>query len=187
MKYKVEIKETLVREVEIEAESIEDAEQKIEDKWKNEEIVLNADDFSFVDYSARPTITQIKYAIYQLKDTEDNHYIRFMPLFSINNSQIALNNYDKVYQGEYSLNESFNAKKICEDLFEKFNIDLPEDFKGHSLSVSDVIVLEDNGESKAYYCGSIGFSEIKNFLKEDDKQQDNSIDEMDNDEPDICD
>lgn len=104
MKYKVEIKETLVREVEIEAESRADAEQKIEDKWKNEEIVLSSDDFSFVNYTASP-----------------------------------------------------------------------------------VIVLENNGENKAYYCDSIGFKEIENFLKEPDKQQDNSIDEINNDEPDICD
>lgn len=98
-----------------------------------------------------------------------------------------MNNYDKVYDGEYSIYEPFNANTICESLFEKFNIDLPEDFRGHSLSVSDVIVLENNGENKAYYCDSIGFKEIENFLKEPDKQQGNSIDEINNDEPDICD
>ena len=187
MKYKVEIKETLVREVEIEAESRADAEQKIEDKWKNEEIVLSSDDFSFVNYTASPVIQKVKYTLYQLKNTEENHYIRFMGLSSTISSQINLNNYDKVYDGEYSINEPFDANKICETLFEKFNIDLPEDFRGHSLSVSDVIVLENNGENKAYYCDSIGFKEIENFLKEPDKQQDNSIDEINNDEPDICD
>lgn len=187
MKYKVEIKETLVREVEIEAESRADAEQKIEDKWKNEEIVLSADDFSFVNYTASPVIQKVKYTLYQLKNTEENHYIRFMGLSFAISSQINLNNYDKVYDGEYSIYEPFNANTICESLFEKFNIDLPEDFRGHSLSVSDVIVLENNGENKAYYCDSIGFKEIENFLKEPDKQQGNSIDEINNDEPDICD
>lgn len=110
-----------------------------------------------------------------------------MGLSSAISSQINLNNYDKVYDGEYSIYEPFNANTICESLFEKFNIDLPEDFRGHSLSVSDVIVLENNGENKAYYCDSIGFKEIENFLKEPDKQQGNSIDEINNDEPDICD
>lgn len=187
MKYKVEIRETLIREVEIEAESIADAAQKIEDKWKDEEIVLSADDFSFVNITASPVIQKVKYTLYQLKNTEDNHYIRFMGLSSTINSQINLNNYDKVYDGEYSITEPFNANTICENLFANFNIDLPEDFRGHSLSVSDVIVLENNGENKAYYCDSIGFKEIENFLKKPDKQQDNSIDEINNDEPDICD
>ena len=69
MKYKVEIKETLVREVEIEAESRADAEQKIEDKWKNEEIVLSSDDFSFVNYTASPVIQKVKYTLYQKRIT----------------------------------------------------------------------------------------------------------------------
>ena len=128
MKYKVEIKETLVREVEIEAESKADAEQKIEDKWKNEEIVLSADDFSFVNYTASPVIQKVKYTLYQLKNTEENHYIRFMGLSSAISSQINLNNYDKVYDGEYSIYEPFNANTICESLFEKFNIKPEESY-----------------------------------------------------------
>ena len=54
-----------------------------------------------------------------------------------------------------------------ERIFEKFNIDRPEDFKGHSLSVSDVVVLHQNGKDTAHYTDSIGFVDIsKDFLLE---------------------
>ena len=61
--------------------------------------------------------------------------------------------------------ETFYA---CESLFSKFNntAEMPSDFTGHSLSVSDVIVLECEGVSKAYYCDSFGFKEIPSFIEQ---------------------
>lgn len=53
-----------------------------------------------------------------------------------------------------------------ESLFEKFNLDRPEDFKGHSLSVSDVVVLED----RAYYVDDVGFKPLENFIPLEVKQ-----------------
>ena len=50
--------------------------------------------------------------------------------------------------------------EICETLFTIFNFRKPEDFKGHSLSVSDVIELTRNGRTKFYYCDTYGFTEV---------------------------
>jgi len=62
--------------------------------------------------------------------------------------------YQKTYEGD---EEGENDFDILEKLFIKFNINHPQDFSGHSMSVSDVVIL--NG--KKYYCDSIGWKEIK--------------------------
>lgn len=54
--------------------------------------------------------------------------------------------------------------ETLEDIYRRFNIDHPEDFKGHSLSVSDVVVLHGNGADTAYYVDSIGFQELPGFF-----------------------
>ena len=75
-------------------------------------------------------------------------------------------NYALVYTAPLS-GEYWQAKPpdaICEFLFTKFNMDCPEDFSGHSLSVSDVIVLRQNGHMDAYYTDSIGFCHLPDFL-----------------------
>ena len=58
---------------------------------------------------------------------------------------------------------------ILEELYVDFNIRRPKDFTGHSLSVSDVVVLKENGQISAHYVDSIGFKELKDFWKEPER------------------
>lgn len=67
--------------------------------------------------------------------------------------------YNKVYTGH------LEPGMGLEDIYMKFNIDHPEDFRGHSLSVSDVVVLNEGEKKRAYFCDSIGFKEIPNFVE----------------------
>ena len=53
-----------------------------------------------------------------------------------------------------------------EDIYRTFNVNHPADFKGHSLSVSDVVVLHQNGQDTAHYCDSVGFQQVPEFLRE---------------------
>ena len=57
--------------------------------------------------------------------------------------------------------------EVLEELFQMFNLSRPQDFEGHSLSVSDVIALKRNGEVSVHYVDSIGFKDLQGFL---DKQ-----------------
>jgi len=66
------------------------------------------------------------------------------------------NDYKQVYEGEIASTEKFDNITILDNLFTKFNIKYPEDFRGHSLSVSDVIILDE----KMYYCDNLGWKEI---------------------------
>jgi len=64
--------------------------------------------------------------------------------------------YKLVYESETNLDEKFDDITILDNLFNKFNLNHPEDFYGHSLSVSDVVVLDD----KMYFCDDFGWKEI---------------------------
>lgn len=64
--------------------------------------------------------------------------------------------YKKVYEGEIG-SEGKEIWQILEDLFTKFNCFHPNDFHGHSLSTSDVVVLD----GVMYYCDSFGWVNIE--------------------------
>lgn len=100
-----------------------------------------------------------KYSIYQLdlhKPAVLNERIAYMSWDYITNHTNGFNFklYDKVYEGE--INSDDIDSIILEELFRIFNIDHPSDFKGHSLSVSDVVILG----GKKYYCDNYGWQLI---------------------------
>lgn len=97
-----------------------------------------------------------EYQIYQLRDNNENTDIRFMNYDYLmrQNRQVDFSNYRHVYQGE------MKPDMNLESIYTMFNIDRPDDFYGHSLSVSDIVVVRENGSEKAYYVDSIGFKEI---------------------------
>ena len=102
------------------------------------------------------------FTIYQLKDDVPVDF-HFRPLEEIQGKGLAVDpaNYEKTYTAPLT------PGTTLEGIFEKFNIDRLEDFKGHSLSVSDVVVLHQNGKDTAHYTDSIGFVDIsKDFLLE---------------------
>lgn len=103
-----------------------------------------------------------RYGIYQLKDSAETRDIRFMDMDYLEKEGIPVSreNYTLVYTGE--LTEGMSL----EDIYTKFNVDHPADFTGHSLSVSDVVVLHQDGENTSHYVDSVGYREIPEFTKE---------------------
>lgn len=67
------------------------------------------------------------------------------------------------YHGSISMSEDVNRQ--LEDLYVKFNIDHPDDFRGHSMSVSDIVALKVVGEVSFHYVDSVGFQKLENFMK----------------------
>jgi len=101
------------------------------------------------------------YDIYQLKDFSGRRDYAFEPLDRLyeQGRKVDMQNYDKVYSGAMFPGENL------ESIYTRFNVDRPEDFRGHSLSVSDVVVIRQNGQETAHYCDSFGFSEVPEFLE----------------------
>ncbi len=98
------------------------------------------------------------YSIYQVKKGIDYLSKRFVSYDELPD-QPNIADYDLVYQGR--LND-FGKNKL-DEIFRKFNIDIPADYKGHSLSVSDVIILNGN---EAHFVDSVGFKDIPDFFVE---------------------
>ena len=104
--------------------------------------------------------TRRTFGIYQIKDDSPGENYAFMNMRFIESHgmQIKKEDYKLVYVGELSGNMSLD------DIFERFNIDRPEDFRGHSLSVSDIVVLNDGEKVTAHFVDSISFEQLDSFL-----------------------
>ena len=102
------------------------------------------------------------YAIMQLKQDAPAD-LRFMGLKSLSGPPLP-DNYDTVYTGPVDCAQ--NQAATLENLFEIFNVNHPADFTGHSLSVSDIVALKQNGVVSYHYCDSVGFQELSGFMSE---------------------
>ena len=134
-----------------------------------------------------------KYGIYQLKHNSEPDHLRFegteslkrMGITKDNFDAIKLENYELIYVGELSELKEETQGATLEAIYEKFNIDRPEDYKGHSLSVSDIVVLHQNGENSVHFVDSFGFTGLSDFMQtlKGVKEQETEIDTFVQDVP----
>ena len=105
------------------------------------------------------------FSIFQIKGGDETRDLRFEPYdrLTATGHRVDPKNYALVYSAELTPGTSL------EDIYTRFNIDHPKDFKGHSLSVSDVVVLHQNGQDTAHYVDSFGYKEVPEFFKEQEK------------------
>ena len=103
------------------------------------------------------------YAIYQLKIADTTADLHFMNYDYLQKKGIEpqYENYELIYTGLLANDDSLIDK--LEDLYRIFNIEHPQDFTGHSLSVSDIIALKQAGVISYHYVDSIGYKELTNF------------------------
>ena len=106
------------------------------------------------------------YRIYQLKSDEKYHGIRFEDRATLQKSgiQLGINDYNLVYEGNFNDVEGDSFDDKLNTLYDRFNFEQPEDFKGRSLSISDVITVKNGKNESAYYVDSIGFTDIPEFF-----------------------
>ena len=128
------------------------------------------------------------FSIYQLKRGDETRDLRFEPYDRLTAAGHAVDpaNYDLIYSAPLAPGTSLEA------IFTRFNLDHPKDFKGHSLSVSDVVVLHQNGQDTAHYVDSIGYRQTPEFLQPQNylkhvedivEQNDNNFDGIINNTP----
>jgi len=106
------------------------------------------------------------YAIYQLADTAGTVPLLFMGMEWLEQKGIPIekSNYTALYTGDMPVPET--SMGILEQIYVNFNLHRPADFTGHSLSVSDIVALKQDGVVSYHYCDSIGFKELSDFGKE---------------------
>ena len=106
------------------------------------------------------------YGIYQLARGDATRDLHFEPYDRLQAAghTVERANYELIYTAPLAPGTSL------EDIYTRFNIDHPKDFKGHSLSVSDIVVLHQNGENTAHYVDSGSFRNVPEFLQEKQSQ-----------------
>ena len=99
----------------------------------------------------------MNYKIYQT-DPHDCDYA--FEWWSWAKDRFNFKDYKLVYEDVIIPNEG-PIENTLEELFEVFNVERPADFKGHSLSVSDIVELDGH----YYYCDNVGWTDITKFIK----------------------
>ena len=100
------------------------------------------------------------YEIWQLKDTPENRPIQFADYAFASLYRLTESRYNKVYESVADADTDSLDK-----IFTKFNIAHPSDFTGHSLSMSDIVVINQGGKKTAHYVDTWGFQEVKGFIQ----------------------
>ena len=125
---------------------------------------------AFKDEKIEPT-----YTIYQLKDGESTHYKRFEPFANLKrfNLEFDRNEYEEVYSGKVSdISRGTSKNWVLNDIYTKFNDNnRPDDFEGHSLSMSDVVILEDENGKTANYIERVGSIDVTDLFFDVQKEK----------------
>lgn len=123
-------------------------------------VVLPVEDTEVEKIHEQENVTDATYSIYQLKRDEDMRDYSFASMDELNRRGLTVNpdNYEKVYEAPKT------AEDTLDSIYYRFNMEHPADFRGHSLSVSDVIVFHENGVDTAHYVDSYGFTAVPDFV-----------------------
>jgi hypothetical protein len=105
------------------------------------------------------------FAIFQIKESDELRDIRFEPISWVQSvgRTVERGNYNLIYTGQ--ITDTGSTIDRLNTLWDRFNNDHPQDFRGHSLSVSDIVALKQNGAVSCHYVDSLGFQELPAFLK----------------------
>lgn len=108
------------------------------------------------------------FAIYQLRNHESTHGHRFLSMSQLQAAGLTVEraNYAPVYSSDLSDARNMTIPALLEDIFYRFNMDRPEDFYGHSLSVSDIVALKVDDAVSVHYVDRFGFQELHGFLSD---------------------
>lgn len=133
--------------------------------------------------------------IYQLKDIPENRDLHFAGAEYLDKKGITpdRDNYTLVYTFPVNPEDLQDKISFLNDVYHKFNTDHPKDFEGHSLSISDVVVIQQNGELSAHFVDTWGYKELENFgavrenpmksIEDTIEQNDNNFDGIINNTP----
>lgn len=123
-------------------------------------VVLPVADAEIEKTHEQENMTDATYSIYQLKRDENMRDYSFASMDELKRKGLTVNpdNYEKVYEAPKTSEDTLDS------IYYRFNMEHPADFRGHSLSVSDVIVFHENGVDTAHYVDSYGFTAIPDFV-----------------------
>lgn len=145
--------------------------------WQNAE-VLNSIAQIERSLNTREAVSVLAENVFQSNTPEEpdsDRYEIYQLTADPANAKLLFTSYDGIHAGGMTINRSNYELKYSapltpdttlDNIYDQFNINRPADFTGHSLSVSDIVVLHRNGQDTAHYVDSIGFADVPEFLTE---------------------
>ena len=108
------------------------------------------------------------FAFYQLRDHESTHDHRFLSMSQLQAAGLTVErtNYEMVYTGALHHSSGKAVPELLNYIFYRFNMERPEDFYGHSLSISDIVALKVDDSVSAHYVDRYGFQKLYGFLSD---------------------
>ena len=121
----------------------------------------------FINQKSEPAIM-----IYQLRDQENRSNLQFLSMEELRKTgqTVERGNYEPIYTIT-TPPDTRNQGALLDAVFQQFNLNRPDDFRGHSLSVSDIVALKVNGQVSFHYVDSTGFQRLPDFLGPDNPQK----------------
>lgn len=141
----------------------------LEERWREYLKIVYSDTLTEKDMERMFLVNPADaFAIYQLREHESTHDLRFLPMSHLQAAGLTVEreNYAAVYTGNLYNTEGKAVSELLNNLFYRFNIERPEDFQGHSLSMSDIVALKVNDVVTAHYVDRFGFQELYGFLSD---------------------
>lgn len=133
-------------------------------EWENyrrsQETIMTLEEKAKIKETLLLESDENRYGIYQINSDQEERGYQFLSLEAAKEMGFTVDGKD--YQMVYS--ERLRDATSLDNLFERFNIERPNDFTGHSMSVSDVIIMNRGGRLTAYYVDSFGFTELPDFV-----------------------
>ena len=156
-----------IKELKASLETIRTAASELISEIEGHFAELQAQHTAEQEQAAAQDIPENTFSIYQLKEGDATRDLRFEPLEQVTAAGLRVDreNYELVYTAPLSDTDTL------EDIFIRFNMDRPQDFTGHSLSMSDVIVLHRGEQETAHYLDRGGYTEVPEFLQPEQTAQ----------------
>ena len=150
-----------IKELRASLETIRTAASELISEIEGHFAELQAQHTAEQEQAAAQDVPENTFSIYQLKDGDATRDLRFEPLEQVKAAGLRVDreNYELVYTAPLSDTDTL------EDIFVRFNMDRPQDFTGHSLSMSDVIVLHRGEQETAHYLDRGGYTEVPEFFQ----------------------
>jgi len=116
--------------------------------------------------SSYEVLPQRTFYIYQLKDGQVNQDRRWESYSNLHKlgEQPKLKNYTEVFRGKMA------RSTTLENIYQEFNFDKPSEFTGHSLTMSDIVVVEENSVNTAHYVDTYGYVSCPDFARQHEQE-----------------
>ena len=147
-------------------QSLQDYKKQIEAELEQEAAAagLTVEEYVASDYEAP---AQPNFSIYQVPPGPEGRDLRYRSYEELQADGLSVDrkNYQLVYTAP------LDKDTTLDEIYRRFNMEHPADYKGHSLSMGDIVVFRQDGKQTAYYVDEgADYRQVPEFFAQPEKQ-----------------